>query len=115
MDTCSATEEKIARGEALDRDEAAHVATCPRCGAVAADYSLLDAALEALDAEVPTGFADRVMARVAGLAAPTRARWFERRAVQIVLAHAAAICTVLNVARFLARILVPDIALGGTP
>jgi hypothetical protein len=35
--------------------------------------------------------------------------------VQIALANAAALCAIFNLARFLARLFVSDIALGGTP
>jgi hypothetical protein len=118
MDPCNQVQEKIAGGAPLDGDEQRHAATCPHCASVASTYSLLDATLETFVpalATVPAGFAERVMALIAADDGPPPVRWFERRAVQIVLANAAAICAVFNLARFLARIFVSDIALGGTP
>src|SRR4051794_2575991 len=118
MDICNDTQEKVARGEPLDPAEATHASRCAGCARVVAEASLLEAALVALaPGIVPVGFADHVMAEVATLevALPASGRWFERRWVQIVLAHAGAAFTVFNVARLLARILIPEIALGATP
>jgi len=42
-------------------------------------------------------------------------RWFERRTIQLALAHAAALCAALNVVWFVVRVFVADVALGGTP
>jgi hypothetical protein len=117
MDPCNDIQEKIAGGAPLHAAEQRHTADCARCAAVASAYSLLDVTLGAFVPVVPPGFADRVMALVAEAedAGPAPARWFERRWIQIAFAHAAAVCAVLNVARFLVRIFVSDVALGGTP
>ena len=118
MDICNETQEKVARGEPLDPAAATHASRCAGCAQVVADASLLEAALAALaPGVVPAGFADRVMVEVASLdIGPAGAAcWFERRWVQIALAHAGAALTVLNVARLLVRILVPEIALGAAP
>ena len=115
MDPCNRIQEDIAAGAGLDPEAQRHVAECTGCAPVAAAYSLLDATLEAFAPEVPAGFADRVMALIGQDDAPSPLRWFERRWVQIAFAHAAAACTVFNVARFVVRIFVADIALGGTP
>lgn len=118
MDICNDTQEKVARGEPLGPAEATHASRCPGCAQVVADASLLEAALAALSpGVVPAGFAERVMIEVATLDVMTSgsAPWFERRWVQIALAHGGAALTVLNVARVLVRILIPDIALGATP
>src|SRR4051794_7700648 len=107
MDTCNETQEKVARGEPLDPAAATHASRCAGCAQVVADASLLEAALAALaPALVPAGFADRVMLEVATLdlgvtgvtGATGAAGWFERRWVQVALAHAGAVLTVLNVA-----------------
>ena len=118
MDICNDTQEKVARGEPRGDAEALHASRCASCAQVVADASLLEAALAALaPGGVPAGFADRVMVEVATLeiAATEPARWFERRWVQIALAHAGAAFTVLNVTRLLVRVLIPEIALGATP
>lgn len=115
MEPCNETQEKIAAGRALSRDEQAHATGCARCAAVAAAYSLLDATLETFVPVVPDGFAERVMGLVAAEPASGRAlRWFERRLVQLAFAHAAALCAVFNVAWFVVRVFVADVALGGT-
>jgi len=114
MDRCNDVQEKIAGGRPLDREEQGHAAGCARCAAVAASYSLLDTALEVFVPAVPAGFADRVMAQIAADAAG-RARWFERRPVQLALAHAAALCAAFNVIWFVVRVFAADVALGGTP
>ena len=116
MDACNETQEKIATGRALSADEQRHAAGCARCAAAAAAYSLLDATLETLTPAVPDGFAERVVGLVAAEAAPGRAmRWFERRPIELVVANAAALCAVLNVAWFVVRVFAADVALGGTP
>ena len=118
MEICNDTQEKVARGEPLDPGEATHASRCAGCAQVVAEATLLEATLAALaPGGVPAGFAERVMAEVAALevAIPGAARWFERRWVQIALAHAGAAFTMLNVARLLVRILIPEIALGATP
>jgi len=116
MDRCNETQEKIVAGQALSADEQRHAAACPRCAAVAASYSLLDATLHTFAPAVPDGFADRVMGLVAAEGAPGgMERWFERRPLQLVLAHAAALCAVFNVAWFVVRVFIADVALGGTP
>jgi len=119
MDRCNETQEKIAAGQALSAEQQAHAAGCASCAAVVASYSLLDATLETFAPampEVPRGFADRVMGLVAREDLPVRAaRWFERRPIQLVVANAAALCAVFNVAWFLVRVFVADVAMGGTP
>ena len=115
MEPCNEVQEKIAGGRALRGEEQRHAAGCPRCAAVAASYSLLDATLEAFTSPVPDGFAERVMAQIAAEVDRGRGRWFERRPVQLVFAHAAALCAVFNVAWFVARVFAADVAFGGTP
>ena len=115
MDPCNSIQETIARGAPLHAESQRHVVDCGHCAPVAAAYSLLDGALEALASDVPPGFADRVMALIAEDDAPASARWFERRWIQIAFAHAAAACALFNVARFVMGIFVSNVALGGTP
>jgi hypothetical protein len=118
MDPCNEVQEKLARGGSLTGAERAHAAACGRCLAVAADCSWLDAALAVVAVPVPAGFADRVMARLPELDGATAAaspRWYQRRWAELAFANAAALVTVLNVARFLARVFVSQIAQGGSP
>lgn len=117
MDPCNQAQEKIARGAPLDSDEQRHALECPRCAAVATAYSLLDATLEAFVHPVPAGFADRVMASIPagdGPAASPRP-WLDRPWLQIAFAHGAALCALFNLARFVMRVFVSDVALGETP
>jgi|GEM_PF-1666295 len=128
MHPCNETQEKIAAGQRLSAEDQRHAAACARCAAVAASYSLLDATLETFAPRVPDGFADGVMALVAAEAAVPEGgtartvgrgqrmlRWFERPPVQLIVANAAALCAVFNVAWFVMRVFLADVALGGTP
>jgi len=115
MDPCNDIQEKIAGGVPLDAEAQGHVLDCTGCAPVAAAYSLLDSALEAMAPAVPPGFADRVMALIAEDDGAPSLRWFERRWVQIGFAHAAAACTLFNLARFVMQVFVSNVALGGTP
>lgn len=115
MEPCNETQEAIAVGRRLSAQQQSHAAGCAGCAAIAASYSLLDATLETFAPVVPDGFADRVMGLVAAEAPPGGLRWFERRPIQLVVANAAALCAVLNVAWFVARVFAADVALGGTP
>jgi hypothetical protein len=115
--TCTETQEKIARGEALDDIERDHALTCSDCGQMVA----LAATLDALDPGVPAGFADRVMARIAAESTsnvPERPRstpWYEAQWAGVGLASAAAIVALLNAARFVASVLIPAGSFGGAP
>ncbi|HEV8549571.1 MAG TPA: hypothetical protein VGQ57_11100 [Polyangiaceae bacterium] len=121
--TCTETQDKLARGEALDDGERDHALSCAACGAVAAGCALLDATLAELEPPVPDGFADRVMASIAReveerrlaleRAAPTR--WYERRWAGVLLSSAAALVAIANVARFVACVLLPVGSFGGAP
>ena len=120
--TCIETQAKLTRGDALDESERDHALICPECGAVAASATL-DATLAELDAEVPEGFADRVMANIArevaaqsgNLAPAGRPPWYERRWGGVLLASAAALVAMVNVARFVVSVLVPAGSFGGAP
>jgi len=115
MKPCSEMQERIARGDILLSAEQQHVATCTSCASVVMAYSVLDQTLDAISHDVPAGFADRVMAALASEVASPPRRWFERPSIQLALAHAGALCAAVNVARFLARVLLPSIASGGVP
>ncbi len=113
MSRCNDVQEKIARGEALSEDQREHTTACASCASVMADFSMLEAALNAFGPAVPTGFADRVMAHVATeVVTPshTSGRW-----VSLTLAYAAGVVAALNVASFLARVFIASVAFGGTP
>jgi len=113
MSNCNEVQEKIARGESLSQAERAHTTACASCAPVIADFSVLEAALSALGAAVPAGFADRVMA---GLAAEGCASSRPpRQWVPLALAYAAGVLAVLNVAGFLASVFIASVASGGTP
>ena len=119
--TCTETQEKLARGAALDDAERDHALTCAECSAFSAACATLDSTLDALDPGVPDGFANRVMARIAAegrggaLEQPSPTHWYEGRWAGVALASAAALVAVLNVARFVASVLIPAGSLGGVP
>ncbi|HTQ06945.1 MAG TPA: hypothetical protein VMI54_23970 [Polyangiaceae bacterium] len=121
--SCSQTQAKLTRGEALDEAERDHALACSECGALAASWATLDATLAELDPCVPEGFADRVMAKIGreveqrrgDEARAPRPRWYERRWAGVLLSSAAALVAILNVARFVACVLVPVRSFGGAP
>ncbi|HJX62657.1 MAG TPA: hypothetical protein VJ860_01750 [Polyangia bacterium] len=114
---CNQVQETIARGETLGPDEAAHAAVCVGCGAVMESWGHLDELLQSGPAQtLPESFADRVMAAIADepvVVAPLR--WFERRWVQLGLVQAGALFSLFNLFRFVLRVLVPTLSLGGSP
>jgi anti-sigma factor RsiW len=107
----------VARGECVGPAERAHAAVCAACSAVVESWGQLDALLQDDPAvTVPQGFADRVMAAIAdqpGTVAPLR--WFERRWVQLGLVQVGALVSLFNLFRFVLRVLVPSLSLGGSP
>ncbi len=115
MNDCTNTQESVALGVHLSDSQRQHLGACPSCAAVAAQWSVLDSlcAGEAT-AEVPAGFADAVMARVEA-EGPGPRGWLDRRWVQVGLANLAALVTLANLVRFVARLLVPVTSLGGAP
>jgi len=121
--TCTEIQQKLTHGEALDESERTHALACAECGALASSCVLLDATLAALEPEVPEAFADRVMASIARevgqhgraheRANPTP--WYERRSAGLLLSSAAALVALVNVARFIAVVLLPVRSFGGAP
>ena len=115
--TCTQTQEKLARGEALDDLERDHALACADCGILVALASTLDA----LDPGVPPGFADRVMARITAEAGgsapepPRPPRWYEGRWAGALLTAAAALVALLNAAKFFISVLLPVGSFGGAP
>jgi hypothetical protein len=57
-----------------DGESAAHAATCPRCARALAAARAIEAQLAGTPATAPSGFTERVMARVRADAAPAPAR-----------------------------------------
>lgn len=110
---CNVFQEQLALGGSVSAQVSEHIRSCLNCTNVALAYSEIDRLLEGTSRStvVPEGFADRVMA---ALAHPSP-RWWEGRAVQIALTNAAAGISLFNLIRFLFRILVPSLSLGGSP
>jgi hypothetical protein len=110
---CNDVQEQLALGEGVSAEVSIHIRSCLSCTNIALAYSEIDRLLEdtSHSTVVPDGFADRVMV---ALAKPP-ARWWEGRAVQIALTNAAAGISLFNLIRFLFRILVPSLSLGGSP
>jgi anti-sigma factor RsiW len=114
---CNQVQEMVVHGESLGPVESAHAAVCVACSAVIESWGQLDALLHDGPAvAVPEGFADRVMAAIADQANPVAPlRWFERRWVQVGLVQVAAVFSLFNLFRFVLRVLVPSLSLGGSP
>lgn len=108
---CNTVQERIARGDALHDDERDHTAACDSCAATMAEFSVLEAALDTFGSEVPAGFANRMMARVASQPEVSPRR--SARRVHLAVAYAAGALAAVNVTAFLARIFVASVAFGG--
>ncbi len=112
---CNEIQERLARGRSLSPEQNEHAASCPHCLKVATSYSLLDEALDALAPDVPEDFTDRVMDDVRREGYRSTRVWLGARSIQLALVYGGAVIALLNVLRFLAGILVPNVGLGVTP
>jgi anti-sigma factor RsiW len=116
MNRCTDLQERIAQGEPLaaspSSDEQQHLLDCAACAAVAASYSRLDATLRGMRDEVPDGFADRVLARIARErdADPPPRPW-----LLLALTPVCALIAAGNVAWFVLSSLLPAAGLGSAP
>ena len=64
---CPLIQEDIAWGRELRQDDKKHVLSCSACSEIASQFAELDSLVrEAIETEVPPGFADRVVARIWG-------------------------------------------------
>jgi hypothetical protein len=113
MSICDPTQEKIALGEPLGEHERAHLLGCTACASVAEQYALLEARLDELEHAVPSGFAERVMARV--MAEQRAPRLFEQPRLALWFAYAGGAIALANIARFLSSTLLASTGLGGAP
>lgn len=63
-DVCTIVQENIAWGRALSIPDQKHVLICPKCSKVAIAFEEVDSAVNKFTSDVPTDFADRVMAKI---------------------------------------------------
>ena len=113
MMVCEPTQEKIALGEPLGERDRTHLLDCAACANVAEEYAVLEARLAELEHEVPSGFSERVMARVT---AEQRApRLLEHPRLALCFAYAGGAIALANIARFLSSTLLASTGLGGAP
>jgi hypothetical protein len=116
---CNRIQESIVAGDALGEAEQSHIVTCASCAEVAADCLALDSAIaDGLDgAEVPTGFADRVMAGIAAepSASSRIQRMLDRPWLKVALANVGLAVAITSVLRFVLSTLLPTVSLGGLP
>jgi hypothetical protein len=64
---CHLIQEDIAWGRELRQDDKKHVLSCSACSEIASQFAELDSLVrEAIETEIPPGFADRVVARIWG-------------------------------------------------
>lgn len=112
MNRCTELQERIARGAPLAAENQRHLPDCEACAAVAASYSRLDATLRDLRGDVPDGFADRVLLRIArdGEPRPQSRPW-----LLLALAPICALIAAANVAWFVLSSLLPAAGIGSAP
>ncbi len=108
---CNDIQEKLARALVLSPEDARHATDCAACAGVAETYALLDVALDPERVLPPDGFADRVMARLESEG--DARRFIDRPWVTVLLVNAAVVLAMLNVARFIAGVLVASVGLAG--
>ena len=62
---CNLIQEEIAWGKGLDLEDQKHVLSCRACSETAAQFETLDSLVRnAMDSDVPEGFADRVVRQI---------------------------------------------------
>lgn len=62
---CNLIQEEIAWGRGLSAEDQEHVLSCRACSETAAQFEALDSLVRnAMDADVPEGFADRVVGQI---------------------------------------------------
>ena len=117
MKDCALIQEQIAWDKALPEEIKVHVLSCKDCSRVATEFASLDSWMaEHLDASIPEGFADSVMARIT--ARPhldsgmrwlpeTSRRILSSRWMQIGIVAAGSMIAVLNLIRFVLAVILP--------
>ncbi len=114
---CNLVQEDIAWGRGLSMEDQKHVLSCRACSQTAAQFEALDSLVRnAMDADVPEGFADRVLRQIEAegqgedvpLAAPVPL-WeqiFFSRAVQWILVGLGSAFGLLKIARFFVQVVI---------
>jgi len=114
---CNLIQEDIAWGRGLSAEDQEHVLSCRACSETAAQFETLDSLVRnAMEADVPEGFADRVVRQIEAeqqrenipLAArfPFWERIFFSRAVQWGLVGIGSVFGLLRVIRFFTEVVI---------
>jgi hypothetical protein len=120
---CNAIQEEIVWGKTLTEDFQEHILSCLDCNQIAMGFSKLDSLIHQhlSEVEVPEGFAERVMSRIAASPMIQSADWALRlsgwfdfilglRPIQIGLAYMGAIFAFGNFVRFILAVILPSTA-----
>ncbi len=108
MKDCVLIQEQISWDRKLPEELQMHVLSCKDCSRVATEFASLDSWMaEHLEASIPQGFADMVMARIAAQSSadtawlsPTSSRILSSRWLQMGMVAAGSAIAVLNLVRF---------------
>ena len=114
---CSLIQEDIAWGRGLSREDQEHVLSCRACSGTAAQFETLDSLVRsAMEADVPEGFAERVVRQIEAeqekedLPPARRFPFWERiffsRAVQWGLVGIGSVFALLRVIRFFTEVVI---------
>lgn len=114
---CNLIQEEIAWGRGLSAEDQEHVLSCRACSETAAQFEALDSLVRnAMDADVPEGFADRVVGQIEAeqqresipLAGrfPSWERLFFSKAVQWGLVGIGSAFGLLRVIKFFAEVVI---------
>lgn len=114
---CNLIQEDIAWGRGLSEKDQRHVVSCRTCAETAAQFEALDSLVRnAMEADVPEGFADRVVGRIGAEQQSERPhlagqiliweRAFFSSAVQWILVGLGSAFGLLKIARFFAQVVI---------
>jgi len=114
---CNSIQEDIAWGRGLNAEDREHVLSCEACSGTAVQFEAMDSLVrKAMEANVPEGFADRVIRqieaeqqeediRLAGRV-PLWERVFFSKAVQWILVGLGSAFGLLKIARFFVQVVI---------
>ena len=120
MKDCALIQEQIAWDKDLPEEIQMHVLSCEECNRVATEFAGLDSWIaEHLDASIPEGFADGVMARITQKPQidsgrrwlpETSRRILASRWMQVGIVAAGSVIAILNLIRFVLAVILPVLA-----
>jgi hypothetical protein len=119
LNDCALIQEQIAWDKELPETIQAHVLSCKDCTRVAMEFASLDSWMaEHLEASIPEGFANTVMARITTKPHRSGIHWLPEtsrrilssRWMQVGIVAAGSVIAILNLIRFVLAVILPVVA-----